>query len=264
MTPDAVLRDGVAILKDAGIVDPGREARILWRATPDEDPKTFLCMIAQRAKRSPLSHVLGYRDFYAHRFIVTADVLDPRPDTETLIIAALAAPFTRVLDLGTGSGCILLSLLAACDDAHGVGTDVSQAALDVAAQNRAQLGLQDRATFMQSDWFDAVEGQFDLIVSNPPYIAASEMDDLQPEVRLHEPRIALTDEADGLTAYRKVSRGAGAYLSPNGRLMFEIGPTQAAAVTTLMQEAGFADIRVIQDLDGRDRVVMGYLAKTGG
>lgn len=263
MTSDTLLREGAAILKESGIDDPVHEARLLWRSMPNEDPEAFLGMIAQRARRVPLSQVLGYRDFYAHRFIVTAHVLDPRPDTETLIVTALEEPFERVLDLGTGSGCILLSLLAAQSEATGVGTDVSQAALDVAAQNRAQLALQDKATLVQSDWFDMVMGDFDLIVSNPPYIAASEMHDLQPEVRMHEPRIALTDEADGLSAYRQISKAAPAHLRAGGRLIFEIGPTQAAAVTTLMQEAGFAEMRVVPDLDGRDRVVVGYLAKTG-
>ncbi len=264
MTPDDAVRKGAAILADAGVRDPVREARMLWRVTPDEDTQAFLAMIDQRATRVPLSHVLGYRDFYEHRFVVSADVLDPRPDTEALIIAALEAPFQRVLDLGTGSGCILLSLLAAQSDAHGVGTDMSDAALAIAVQNAEQLALTERTTLRQSDWFNAVEGQFDLIVSNPPYIAADEMDDLQPEVRLHEPRMALTDEADGLTAYRVITAHAHAHLQPGGRLMFEIGPTQAAAVTTLMKDAGFARIRVIPDLDGRDRVVVGYLAKTGG
>ena len=263
MTSDAVLREGAAILKAAGIADPVHEARLVWRSMPDEDAGAFLGMIAQRATRVPLSQVLGYRDFYEHRFIVTQDVLDPRPDTETLIIAALEEPFERMLDLGTGSGCILLSLLAAQGGAIGVGTDVSQAALDVAAQNCTQLGLQEHAKLVRSDWFDAVTGEFDLIVSNPPYIAADEMDDLQPEVRLHEPRMALTDEADGLMAYRKITAGAPDHLTPAGRLIFEIGPTQAKAVTIMMQEAGFAGIRVVPDLDGRDRIVVGYLATTG-
>ena len=263
MTTDEVVRQGAGVLADAGIADPMREARMLWRVTPDEDTQAFLAMIAQRATRMPLSHVLGYRDFYEHRFIVSADVLDPRPDTEALIITALEVPFERVLDLGTGSGCILLSLLAAQSKAFGVGTDKLDAALAVAAQNAQQLGLSDKATLVQSDWFDAVDGVFDLIVSNPPYIAADEMDDLQPEVRLHEPRMALTDEADGLSAYHKITQGAPEHLTPDGRLIFEIGPTQAVAVADMMKDAGFAQIRVVPDLDGRDRVVVGYMAKTG-
>lgn len=258
MTPDDWLRKGAGLLADAQIFDPQREARILWRATPDENGEAFLAKIKQRASRVPLSQVLGYRDFYKHRFIVTPDVLDPRPDTETLIEAALLEPFDRVLDLGTGSGCILLSLLAERPQAAGVGTDMSQAALAVAAQNCVALDLMARTTLVPSDWFRTVEGQFDLIVSNPPYIAADEMDGLQPEVRMYEPRMALTDEADGLTAYRKIAAGAPAHLRVGGRLMFEIGPTQAAAVSSMMRHAGFERLRVVPDLDGRDRVVVGY------
>lgn len=262
MTPDDWLRKGAALLGAAQIPDPQREARLLWRATTEEDGPAFLAKVEQRAGRVPLSHILGYRDFYKHRFIVTGDVLDPRPDTETLIEAALAHPFARVLDLGTGSGCILLSLLDAQGQATGVGTDISPAALDIARQNSAALQLEDRADFVQSDWFEKVTGAFDLIVSNPPYIAAAEMAALQPEVQFYEPRIALTDEADGLTAYRVIMQSAPDYLGSGGRLIFEIGPTQGAAVTALMKDAGFADIRVIPDLDGRDRVVAGYFAKT--
>ena len=257
MTIDALLRQGAAVLSDAGVPDPAREARILWRATPDEDSAAYLAKIAKRAQRVPLSHVLGYRDFYKHRFIVTDDVLDPRPDTETLIEVALEAPFTRVLDLGTGSGCILLSLLAERSAATGVGTDISRFALDVASRNCTALELTARATFMQSDWCANVQGLFDLITSNPPYIAATEMADLQPEVRLHEPRCALTDEADGLSAYRIITRDALAHLARNGRLIVEIGPSQAAAVSAMMENVGLTDVQVIPDLDGRDRVVIG-------
>lgn len=258
MISDTLLRQGAAILSDAGIVGSSREARIIARTVPLDDVEKFMSMIRQRATRVPLSHVLGYRDFYNHRFIVSADVLDPRPDTEALVIAALEQPFENVLDLGTGSGCILLSLLAAQTTAKGVGTDISEAALAVAAENRAQLGLQEQATLVQSDWFAAIEGAFDLIVSNPPYIAAAEMPDLQPEVRLHEPHLALTDNADGLNAYRKITAGCLDHLTPGGRLMVEIGPTQAPEVSAMMRAVGLQQIRVIPDIDGRDRVVVGH------
>lgn len=260
---DDLLRKGAAILAEAQIPDPQREARILWRNTPDEDADAFIAKVRKRAQRMPLSHILGYRDFYRHRFIVTGDVLDPRPDTETLVDVALEQEFATLLDLGTGSGCILLSLLDARGQATGVGTDISQSALVVAAQNCAALNLQARASFVQSNWLDAITGTFDLIVSNPPYIAAAEMENLQPEVRLHEPRMALTDEADGLTAYRRMTRDAPACLTRGGRLVFEIGPTQADAVAGLMKQAGFENIRVIPDLDGRDRVVVGSMPLYG-
>jgi release factor glutamine methyltransferase len=254
------------MLATNGVSDALKEARLLWVAAKPQghddhaDGRAlFDAYVARRCAREPLSHLVGYRDFYEHRFVVSADVLDPRPDTEALIIAALDAPFDRVLDLGTGSGCILLSLLAARSEAQGVGTDVSDAALAVAKKNRTQMELGARAELARSDWFEAVEGVFDLIVSNPPYIAADEMEGLQPEVRQHEPRMALTDDADGLTAYRKITKDAPAHLTPGGRLMFEIGPTQALAVSAMMQAAGFERIRVVPDLDGRDRVLVGYM-----
>ncbi|MDA1153755.1 MAG: peptide chain release factor N(5)-glutamine methyltransferase [Proteobacteria bacterium] len=252
----AVLDQGQAQLAAAGVGDPGHESRLIW-AHVAGDSAAFAALVARRAARAPLSHLLGYRDFYVHRFIVTPDVLDPRPDTEAIVAAALADPFTRVLDLGTGSGCILLSLLAARAQATGLGVDLSDAALAVAAQNRSALGLDQRATLVRSDWFAAVTGSFDLIVSNPPYIAAAEMAGLQPEVRLHEPHLALTDGADGLSCYRIIAAGAGAHLAPAGRLIVEIGPTQASAVSALFRAAGFTDLRVIPDLDGRDRGIEG-------
>ncbi len=256
MTEAEALRAGAATLARADVPDPLREARILWRAASDQ--VDFFAKIAERARRMPLSQVLGYRDFYKQRFIVTGDVLDPRPDTEVLVEVALEQPAERVLDLGTGSGCILLSILDQQEMAEGVGADISAAALDLAARNADRIGVSARATFISSHWFDAVDGQYDLIVSNPPYIAADEMDDLQPEVRLFEPRIALTDESDGLTAYRKITAGAPDHLRPGGRLIVEIGPTQAQAVSEMMENAGLAQIRVISDLDGRDRVVIGH------
>lgn len=203
-----------------------------------------------------MSHLLGYRDFWSYRFKVTPDVLDPRPETETLIEAALAQPFDSVLDLGTGSGCILLTLLAERGGATGIGVDASPAALRVAEQNAAALGVADRCALEVSDWYAGVGGTFDLIVSNPPYIAAGEMSGLAPELS-HEPRMALTDEADGLSCYRIITAGARAHLVPGGWLMVEIGPTQGAAVLQMFDAAGLTDVQIRTDLDGRDRVVIG-------
>ena len=159
------------------------------------------------------------------------------------------------LDLGTGTGAILLSLLADRPGAQGTATDLSEAALAVARGNAAALGID--AAFVRSDWFAQVDGRFDLIVSNPPYIALDEMDGLSPEVRDWEPRSALTDEGDGLAAYRAITTGAPSHLSPGGWLLVEIGPTQGSAVGEMMKAAGFGGVRVLRDLDGRDRVVMG-------
>ncbi|WP_338548369.1 peptide chain release factor N(5)-glutamine methyltransferase [Roseovarius phycicola] len=259
-------------LERAGIEGAAREARILAAKAADipvdraslsfqevvarEAQSKLEAFIASRVLRMPLSHITGTRAFYTHEFTVTPDVLDPRPETETLIETAFESDFQHVLDLGTGSGCILLSLLAACPDAAGVGTDVSHRALDVALGNAARLELSDRCLFLTSDWYSDVEGQFDLIVSNPPYISAEEMEDLQPELT-HEPRQALTDEADGLSAYRKIIPGAGAHLRPQGRLLVEIGWTQADQVAAMFETSGFTNVNVAPDLDGRDRVVGG-------
>lgn len=211
--------------------------------------------VCARLARQPVSQIVGYRDFWRHRFTVTRDTLDPRPETETLVAAALDLPWSSVLDLGTGTGAILLSLLAARPGASGTGTDLSPAALQVARANADRLGIS--ATFIRSDWFMGVSGCFDLIVSNPPYIAEPEMAALSPEVRDWEPHMALTDGGDGLGAYRTIIASAPARLTPGGWLLVEIGRTQGAAVTALMQAAGLCDVRVVVDLDGRDRVVLG-------
>ncbi|EBA09775.1 peptide chain release factor N(5)-glutamine methyltransferase [Sagittula stellata] len=263
-------------LADAEVADPGRDARRLMahvlkvppgRLTlflPEEvDPElevVYLTLIERRADRVPVSHLVGRRAFYGRDFLVTPEVLDPRPETETLIEVALSEPFGTVLDLGTGSGCILLTLLAERDDAVGYGTDVSASALNVAHWNRNALNLEGRAEFCEGSWYGAL-GQmdelFDLIVSNPPYIAVNEMPFLSPEVRDHEPRLALTDEADGQTAYHAILAGHARWLAPGGRLVAEIGATQGMAVSKLFARAGLRGVRVIPDIDGRDRVVVG-------
>ena len=247
-------------LAEAGLADARREARKLTRIAENRGV-SLAELAARRAAGEPMSHILGYRDFWEHRFEVTADVLDPRPDTETLVAAALEAPFSRVLDLGTGSGCILLSLLAARNHATGLGTDLSEAALAVAGRNARRLGVQDRAALIRSDWWQAVTGSFDLIVSNPPYIAADEMAALQPELS-YEPRMALTDEGDGLSAYRVLVSGVPAHLAPGGRLMVEIGPSQGAEVAAMFEAAGLESVEIRPDIDGRDRVVIGTMVPT--
>ena len=250
--------EAAARLAAANIPAPRREARRLAGAASG---RPLADLVARRCEGEPMSHILGYRDFWEHRFEVTADVLDPRPETETLVAAALGGQFARLLDLGTGSGCILLSLLAARTGAQGMGTDLSQAALAVAARNAEVLGVSGRTTLRQSDWWDGVRGTFDLIVANPPYIAAAEMAGLQRELGF-EPRMALTDDGDGLSAYRAIVAGAPAHLAPGGRLMLEIGPTQGAAVRAMMRAAGLGQVRLLPDLDGRDRVVDGTLGST--
>ncbi|KXF92153.1 peptide chain release factor N(5)-glutamine methyltransferase [Phaeobacter inhibens] len=262
-----------ARLRAAGVPDPARDARVLLAhaarieasrvtliAPEDLAPEIaerYEQLIALRAIRVPVSHLIGEREFYGRRFKVSGDVLDPRPETECLIEAALAEPFSRVLDLGLGSGCILVTLLAEQGNATGVGVDLSEAACLQASANAVLYRVEPRAEVLQSDWFSAVEGQFDLIVSNPPYIALDEMSDLSDEVLGHEPEMALTDGGDGLGAYRVIAAELGGYLAPQGRVFLEIGPTQGAAVSDLLLSAGLKEVRIIQDLDGRDRVVCG-------
>lgn len=271
MSVQAGLRAGAARLGAAGIGEGAREARLLMAAALGLDPSRmtlhlhddlgpegaarFEALLARRAAREPMSHILGQRQFYGRAFKVTGAVLDPRPETECLVAAALEEGFERVLDLGTGSGCILLSLLAERDGAHGLGADVSAAALDVARENAARLGLASRAAFQEADWFKGIAGQYDLIVSNPPYIGIAEMPELAPELA-HEPRAALTDEGDGLSAYRAIAAGVLAHLVPGGRILVEIGRTQGADVARIFAEAGLQAVELRQDLDGRDRVVM--------
>ncbi|WP_108858418.1 peptide chain release factor N(5)-glutamine methyltransferase [Ruegeria sp. Alg231-54] len=260
-----------ARLRAAGVADPARDARVLLahaarieasRVTliaPEElSPEIaerYDQLISLRAVRVPVSHLLGEREFYGRRFRVSRDVLDPRPETEALIEAALSEPFDHVLDLGVGSGCILITLLAERASASGVGADLSEAACLQASANAVQHQVQGRVEILQSDWFQNIDGQFDLIVSNPPYISLQEMADLSPEVRVHEPRMALTDEGDGLGAYRRIAAGAPDFLLPGGRLLVEIGPTQGQSVAALFESAGLTATRIVPDLDGRDRVV---------
>lgn len=274
MTGAEALSQAIRDLRGAGVDDPARDARRLLAMAMGIDPARvtihlhdgmsqaeadqFFLYIQARVTRQPVSQIVGYRDFYGRRFSVTPAVLDPRPDTEILVEAALAEPFDTVLDLGTGSGCILLTLLKETPGAWGLGTDLSPKALQVAKANRAALGLDGPAMLREGSWFDAVQGgPFDLIVSNPPYITDAEMADLAPEVRDWEPTMALTPGGDGLDAYRMITSGARAHLVPGGRLMVEIGPTQGGAVTALFIAAGFENSRVLPDLDGRNRVVVG-------
>jgi len=244
-----------ALLGRAGVPEPGRDARRLIEAARGRPEGWLAEAAARRAAREPVSHILGYRDFWKHRFAVTPDVLDPRPETEALVEIALAAPFSKVLDLGTGSGAIVISLLAERPGATGVGTDISPRAVLVAGRNAVAAGVADRLIMPLSDWWEDVGGTYDLIVSNPPYIAGDEMAGLSPEVREHEPRMALTDDGDGLSAYRAITAGAARHLAPGGRLLLEIGPTQARAVTALLDRGGLEFVAVHPDLDGRDRVL---------
>ena len=270
-TVGEALRLSSRFLKAQGIPDAARDCRILMadalgiamdRLTlHTEDPlepevdRVFNAHVVRRLGREPVSRILGRRAFYGRTFSVTSYVLDPRPETEALIDLALEFPFSDLLDLGTGSGCIAITLLAERPEAVAIATDISPFALETAAENAATLGVADRIHFETSDWFQAVGGTYDLIVSNPPYIHPDEILDLAPEVEQCDPKIALFDTEDGLSAYRRIAAGARAHLATGGRLLVEIGHMQGEAVSEIFRAAGLEDVTVHPDLDGRDRVV---------
>ena len=271
-TVSDALKAAVARLNAAGVDGAARDARwlmahalgvpsdrltlVLNEPLKSDAEDAFEAAIEKRVSRQPVSQIVGKRAFYGRDFRVTRDTLDPRPETELLVELALRRRFKRVLDLGTGTGAILITLLAEREGASGLGTDMSEAALSVARDNARAIGFDDRAQFLRADWFKGVTGPFDLIVSNPPYIAEHEMASLTPEVRDWEPTAALTDFGDGLSAYRVIAAGASAHLTPDGAVMVEIGWQQGRAVSDLFRQAGFGSVSVHPDLDGRDRVVV--------
>lgn len=272
-----VLSQASRRLADAGIDAARQDARILLshvtgltRAQLVTESETgleqavrarFDDLIARRACREPVSHILGLREFWSLPFAVNGTVLDPRPDSETLVEAALHhcldmdAPVS-VLDLGTGSGCLLLSLLSERPKAMGVGVDISSEALGIATRNADRLGLTARARFLRGDWGAAIDGSFDIIVCNPPYITKAEMSDLEPEVANFEPHLALDGGADGLSAYRRLLPEMRRLLSPSGIGVVEIGIGQRDAVVGIMDESGLAFLEVRKDLAGIDRCII--------
>ena len=236
-------------------VSPHETSFLFNNFLTDEQIDLFSKVVERRLARIPVSHILGYRDFFDHRFIVTSDVLDPRPETEHLVEEALKKNFQNVLDLGTGSGCIILSLLAKKAGLRGLGVDVSKTAINIAKKNAVQMSLQRRVEFKVSDWFSTIKPQkFDLIVSNPPYIHPEKIKFLAPELK-HEPLLALTDNKDGLDSYRNIVRVAPSFLQSRGHLILEIGFDQEFAVTKILNLNGFQDIKVRCDLNGRQRVI---------
>lgn len=264
--------EGTRALRDAGVPGPERDARLLlaeaismpvarltlepdWPVTM-EQVSVFHGFLARRSAREPVSRILGRRVFWGRDFEVTPDVLDPRPETETLIAEALSGGTAkRLIDLGCGSGIIGVTLLAEWPSATGVCSDVSQPCLDVTARNAKTQNVTDRLTLVQSDWFEGVDGEFDLIVSNPPYITEDEMAHLDPDVALHDPHLALTPGGDGLSPYRVLAEGSMNHLSEGGRVLVEIGWKQGPDVAEIFTKAGLSNVKVVADLDGRDRVV---------
>jgi release factor glutamine methyltransferase len=265
-------------LKEAGVDSPAIDARLLLEAAAGvsrtdliADPYRVIDEAAagvlegyveRRARREPVARILGRKGFWKLLLDVGPAVLVPRPDTETLVELALnafpeRAPFS-VLDLGVGSGAILLSILAERPAAKGLGVDVSEEALAVARDNAANLGLSGRATFLRTDWGQGLgDESFDLVVCNPPYIPTPDLDALEPEVRNHEPRLALDGGPDGLGAYRALAPEILRLLRPEGLFFVEIGWDQADEVKELFEAAGAWDVAVIKDLGDRDRVISG-------
>lgn len=237
------------------VTDPHRELTSAQEATLED-------YLSRREHREPVSHILGRKGFWKIMLGVTSDVLTPRPDTETVVEFVLRefpenAPWS-ILDLGVGSGAILLALLAERPAARGLGIDISEEALAVARDNAAALGLDGRMALLRSDWTTLLgEETFDLVVSNPPYIASHVIETLEPEVRDHEPRIALEGGADGLDHYRTLAPEILRVLKPGGRFAVEIGYDQKDAVEALFREAGAVFVQTIRDLSDKDRVVAG-------
>ncbi len=261
-------------LQKAGIMDAELDARLLLefichtdrnalyahgdQEIEDEKMQDFLQLIEKRAVHIPLQHLTGEQNFMGLDFLVNEHVLIPRQDTEILVeeIMRDLHDGIRILDMCTGSGCILLSLLHYSNDCSGVGVDVSEDALAVARLNADRLA-EKQAVFIQSDLFEKVEGSFDLIVSNPPYIRSQEIAGLMPEVREHEPHLALDGKDDGLHFYREIIKGAMPHLKRGGQLFFEIGYDQGEAVQALLAANGYTEIAVVKDYAGLDRVVYG-------
>lgn len=286
----AAQRDLARALRAAGVPSPELDARLLvctacglshedFAARPErplgEDERAVLARLsARRLRREPVSRILGAREFWGRDFLLGPETLDPRPDTETLIGAGLAllreaardGARLDILDLGTGTGCILLTLLAELPGMRGVGVDIAPGALEVARANAGRLGLAGRARFVQGSWTSGLEGAFDLVVSNPPYVPSGEMAGLEPEVSQFEPARALDGGADGLQAYRVIAADIARVLRPGGHVLLELGAGQRDAVAGMLGRRGFdaGGMRVWNDLAGRPRCLAMRRIGAGG
>jgi release factor glutamine methyltransferase len=276
---DEALRLLAQTFKNAGIEAPQVDARALLghalrlsrtqliaqgeRVLEAREIAAISSLAARRLKREPVARILGRKEFWSLTLSVTPDVLVPRPETETVVEAALDAirrdgkktEGLRILDIGTGSGALLLALLSELPNATGTGTDISEAALDAARANAERCGLKDRCIFVACDIAQGVQGPFDLVVSNPPYVARGDIATLAPEVRDYDPQLALDGGNDGLDAYRAIAREALRLLAASGRLIVELGAGQEAAVRALFTKAGFTAFAVRPDLAGIARAL---------
>ena len=264
---------GESILQKAKIVDAKNDAWLLLAMAcrinhtyyyvhmdeemSQEQIREYQALLSKRAERIPLQYIVGEQEFMGLKFRVNSNVLIPRQDTETLVEEALKViePGMRVLDMCTGSGCIIISILKNTTNVDGAACDISKQALNVAKENARLNGV--FVDFERSDLFEHVDEMYDVIVSNPPYIPTKVIETLQDEVRLHDPLLALDGTEDGLMFYREITEKAREYLKTDGYLCYEIGAEQAADVSEIMKQAGLRDITVVKDLAGLDRVVMG-------
>ena len=278
-TLQTFLQHATARLAAAGVDSPALDARLLTahalicdraallaqqgrELTPQETAQ-IETLLARREQREPVARILNQREFWSLPFALNEATLDPRPDSETLVettlstISSLQPPASslRLLDLGTGSGCLLLALLHELPKATGLGLDQAPRAIDQARANAANLGLEDRATFRQGDWLNGLGESFDIILSNPPYIASTDIPALEPEVRDHDPAAALDGGADGLAPYRQIIPKLKNHLNPHGLAIFEVGQGQAPAVHALFREHGFPETLEAKDLGGIIRCV---------
>jgi len=276
----ALMAEAVTALSDAGIENARMDARILLARAAGVDSgrisawpedvvsadkaETFREMIARRIGHEPVGRILGERDFWRHTFKLSPETLEPRPDSETLVEWAIDfledADAPRIIDFGTGTGCLLLSAVGDLPGATGIGLDLSEGAVTCARKNARLLELDDQVEFRVSDWDSALDAKdraegFDLVMSNPPYITADEMTTLSQEVQKFDPRLALTDEGDGLAAYRVLSQVAFDLAKPGGFVIFEIGRGQEKDVGQLLIEAGFVGVEYREDLGGIVRCV---------
>lgn len=257
-----------ARLKEAGIEEPRREARLLLAtalgisaggllARDEVDEAAYAPLLARREAREPLAYITGHREFWGLDFLVSPATLIPRPDTETLVEAVLESGLQpgTVLDLGTGTGCLLLAVLHEFHAAFGVGVDLNPEAAALARRNAGHLGLTARAVFLAGSWAEALEAKFDLVLSNPPYIESGDIAGLMPEVANYEPGRALDGGADGLEAYKAIIAALPRILSENGMAVLELGAGQGPSVTRLSEAAGFT-CATRRDLAGIERVAL--------
>lgn len=265
--PSAALDATLLLCRAAGV---RREIVMAYpeRAVADEAAALYQSLIDRRVTREPVSRILGYREFWGLDFAIAGPVLDPRPDTETLVRAALewldGRPPARIVDLGTGSGCILLSLLHERRDDRGLGVDISGPALSVARANAVLLGVSGRVDFIEGDWTSGLpEHGADLIVSNPPYIPHGDIAGLEPEVRVHDPMGALDGGADGLDAYRRIAADLKRVLAPGGAAFLEIGAGQEDEVSALLLAGGAQAVPRFSDLSGRVRCLGAFFEGPG-